>query len=47
MRMIIGYNAQTNELAISDSWGKSFTERWITLREAQSTSQNVLEYIQW
>jgi len=47
MRMIIGYNAQTNELAISDSWGPHFKERWITLKEAQQTSQKSLEYIQW
>jgi hypothetical protein len=47
MRMIIGYNPQTDELAISDSWGENFAERWITVTEAQSTSNNDLEYVQW
>ena len=47
MRMIIGYNKTTNELAISDSWGPHFTERWISLKEAQGTSQEILEYIRW
>jgi len=47
MRMIIGYNAQTNELAISDSWGDPFALRWITVKEAQNISFNDLEYIQW
>ncbi len=35
-RMIIGYNATTNEIAISDSWSKAFTIRWMTLREANA-----------
>ncbi|HUB68065.1 MAG TPA: hypothetical protein VL981_11330 [Candidatus Methylacidiphilales bacterium] len=47
MRMIIGYNAGTNELAISDSWGLRYTERWITVKEAQTISTNDLTYIQW
>lgn len=37
--MIIGYNADTNEIAISDSWGPAFTERWITIEEANAISQ--------
>ena len=47
MRMIIGYNAATNELAISDSWGKYAVERWITVKEANDISGGDLEYIQW
>ena len=35
-RMIIGYNAKTNEIAISDSWSKAFAIRWMTLREANA-----------
>lgn len=27
--MVIGYNAETNELAVSDSWGEQFELRWI------------------
>jgi hypothetical protein len=37
-RMIIGYNAKTNEIAISDSWSQAFAIRWMTLPEA-----NVIE----
>jgi len=35
-RMIIGYNAKTNEVAISDSWSKEFAIRWMTLDEANA-----------
>jgi len=35
-RMIIGYNAATNEIAISDSWSKAFAIRWMTLPEANA-----------
>ena len=35
-RMIIGYNAKTNEIAISDSWSKAFAIRWMTLPEANA-----------
>lgn len=38
--MIIGYNKQTGELAVSDSWGPQFAERWITPEEAQAVSQD-------
>jgi hypothetical protein len=37
--MIIGYNKQTGEIAISDSWGAAFAERWITPEEAAAASQ--------
>jgi hypothetical protein len=33
-RMIIGYNATTQEIAISDSWSMAFAIRWMTLNEA-------------
>jgi len=38
--MITGYNAATDELCISDSWGPGFEERWITPEEAQAVSQH-------
>lgn len=38
--LIIGYNAETNEIAFSDSWGDNFKERWITLAEAERVSQH-------
>jgi hypothetical protein len=37
--MIIGYNKQTDEVAVSDSWGPFFAERWVTVEEAQAVSQ--------
>jgi hypothetical protein len=37
--MIIGYNDQTGELAVSDSYGPEFEERWITSEEAAAVSQ--------
>jgi len=47
MCMIIGYNKKTNELAISDSWGPNFAERWITVDEAQVISKNEFTEINW
>lgn len=38
--MIIGYNKQTGELAVSDSWGPQFAERWVTPEEAKAVSQD-------
>ena len=38
--MIIGYNKQTGELAVSDSRGPQFAERWITAEEAEAVSQD-------
>jgi hypothetical protein len=39
MCMIIGYNTATGEIAVSDSWGPGFAERWITEEEANAISQ--------
>ncbi|MEN8871135.1 MAG: C39 family peptidase, partial [Akkermansiaceae bacterium] len=36
--MIIGYNEATNEIAVSDSWGKNYTIRWIHVDEAEAVS---------
>lgn len=44
--MIIGYNPKTDEIAISDSWGPQFAERWITTEEANAISQNEFTVIQ-
>lgn len=38
--MIIGYNKKTNEIAVSDSWGPEFAERWVTPEEASAISQD-------
>jgi len=40
-RMIIGYNAKTGEIAISDSWSELFAIRWMTLREANAINAGV------
>jgi hypothetical protein len=37
--LIIGYNAKTHEIAISDSWGLQATERWMTEEEARQIQQ--------
>jgi hypothetical protein len=49
MRMIIGYNAKTKEVAISDSWGKFAEERWVTIEEADAMSQNASAFwnVRW
>lgn len=45
MCMIIGYNEQTGEIAVSDSWGPQFAERWMTEEEANAVSQGQLMVI--
>lgn len=45
MCMIIGYNKKTGEIAVSDSWGPAFAERWVTTEEAQAVSQNYFNVI--
>lgn len=43
--LITGYNKSTGEIAISDSWGKAFAERWITAEEAEAVSQGSFQLI--
>lgn len=45
MRMIIGYNKKTDEIAFTDSWGKGFEERWMTIEEAAAIHGRVLKII--
>lgn len=45
--MIIGYNEKTGELAVSDSWGPEYAERWITEEEANAISLGELVVVQW
>lgn len=40
--MIIGYNETTQEIAVSDSWGKRFEKRWIPLTAADWASSGKL-----
>jgi hypothetical protein len=43
--MIIGYNKETGEVAVSDSWGPEFEERWILGVEANQVSQGTVMVI--
>ncbi|MGJ8651422.1 MAG: C39 family peptidase [Opitutaceae bacterium] len=43
--MIIGYNKDTNEIAVSDSWGPSYQERWISAELAEQVSQGSIYII--
>ncbi len=47
MCMIVGYNEETDEIAVSDSWGPSYAERWITEEEANAISQGQFTVINW
>jgi len=44
--LIIGYNDRTREIAISDSWGPSYTERWMTEEEARQIKQGSISIIE-
>jgi hypothetical protein len=45
MCLIIGYNESTGEIAISDSWGEQYAERWILAKEAEIVSRRYLYVI--
>jgi len=45
--LIIGYNKSTGEIAISDSWGARFAERWVKAYEAQNVSYGYMNVIKW
>jgi hypothetical protein len=47
MRLIIGYNPVSGEVAVSDSWGPAFAERWMTLEEAQALTLGPLQAVSW
>jgi hypothetical protein len=47
MRLIIGYNATTQEIAVSDSWGPAAAERWLYVPTAVRISQGRLSYVSW
>ncbi|MEO0795369.1 MAG: C39 family peptidase [Verrucomicrobiota bacterium] len=39
MCLIVGYNEETDEIAVTDSWGPEFEERWIPAQQASKVSQ--------
>jgi hypothetical protein len=43
--LITGYNKATGEIAVSDSWGPSYKERWIAVEQAEQVSQGTLYLI--
>jgi hypothetical protein len=43
--LIIGYNTATGEIAVSDSWGSSYNERWISAEQAEQVSQGSIYLI--
>jgi hypothetical protein len=45
--LIIGFNRATGELALSDSWGPGYEERWITVEEAAAISQGSMAVVSW
>lgn len=47
--LIIGYNDKTGEIAISDSWGPKFAERWVDQREMQKAASQYgsMNVIKW
>ncbi len=47
MCLIIGYNRKTGEIAISDSWGPQFAERWVTEKQAEAASDGEMNIIKW
>ncbi|MEC8614827.1 MAG: hypothetical protein VXY17_05445 [Verrucomicrobiota bacterium] len=43
--MIIGYNKATNEIAVSDSWGPNYAERWVPVEQMEQVSQGSIYLI--
>jgi hypothetical protein len=43
--LITGYNNATDEIAVSDSWGPAYNERWISAEQAEQVSQGYLYLI--
>ena len=45
--MIIGYNKETEEIAVSDSWGPSYRERWVPAEHAEQVSQGSIYLVEF
>ena len=43
--LIIGYNEGTGEIAVSDSWGAEYEERWVSAEHAEQVSQGLIYLI--
>jgi hypothetical protein len=45
--LIVGFNRETGEIALSDSWGPGYEERWTTFEEASAISQGSMAVVTW
>ncbi|MDQ8195505.1 C39 family peptidase [Coraliomargarita sp. SDUM461004] len=45
--MIIGYNKETEEVAVSDSWGPNYALRWVPVDQAEQVSQGSIYLIEF
>jgi len=45
--LIVGYNKKTKEVAISDSWGPRFMQRWVSIDEIKKVSYGTMVVIKW
>jgi hypothetical protein len=45
--LIVGYNRASNEIAVSDSWGPRFQERWVPAPAALKVSQDEFWVLAW
>lgn len=45
--LITGFNRETGEIAISDSWGPGYEERWLTEEAAKAVSTGSLAVVAW
>ncbi|MEO0510965.1 MAG: C39 family peptidase [Verrucomicrobiota bacterium] len=45
--MIVGYNRETDEIAVSDSWGPKYELRWLPAAHAEQVSQSVIYLIEY
>lgn len=45
--LIVGYNLKTKEIAISDSWGIHYAERWVDIESAQQATSGMMNVIKW
>jgi hypothetical protein len=43
--LIIGYNADSDEIAISNSWGAGYEIHWVSLRDAEVVTQDRSVYV--
>jgi len=45
--LIVGYNKKTDEIAISDSWGARYTERWVPVEDMVDATNGEMNVIKW